>query len=897
MATPNTPSWLVPSTVGQTSNHKAANTGADLVVGKVKFSSPVAGAFPASIRIVGQRTVLGGIPQNNPNNLWDTTWVGNYATSPFPVTLSMGANAAVTVANRVYVVTPTTFPYGAGNAATGAQGIVATMYSAPINGMNIGSWRLENPVQPLTVDAQGQRQPTYDSCNPGAIASINGILFVLGQKAIYKCPLNADGSLGTWTVFAPTGSGAGATMCGWGGANNGGLVIVYQHASNSTINVFNMDGQGNFVAPSLGSTLGVGRQWGACFIDPNSFFYFVGGEDGAGNAVANTYYATINLITGTLGAITGGQALPLARSRFGFMYVFSPSAFWAGGSPPGSATESSFAVVGGQAGNGGAGTAVSTIYQTIGTSLRTAAVWGTYTGVLPNPQKGCCAAATGATGSVAPPSPGAPIPGSAFAPTSALSYDPTVDATNPDQALICIGGSATTDVQTARITDTGFRRGASSVITTAILGTGSAVTANADGSYNLTFPIGGAAVAGLGVAMGASTLVNGDWLQLYVQVADGLTGDVSTSLPTIVKIGQPPTLSAIAPSGTITNGQPTASFGYSAGAGGGGEYSYQIQVKQGATVLFDTGLRYDNLNSALLTIAPLLTPSTTYTNGLIITATSSDNPISGATNTVTSTTSFTTSAFSVLGAPGSFTATPSQANGNIALAWGAVGSATGYRVYYRRNGTSVWYLLNEPGNVTSYTAMDAIALGVGYDFQVSTLSAVPAESAVSSVQSNISIPLGAYSAFLHVAGSGTGVPFQIQGTPTVTSRLAATSLLGFGQAAPITRYGTADYKLIAATATLFDATTATLKILQAIIDSVRLGGVCCYRDPAGAMLYGTFDTDQVATIKPPYYRDVQFKFTEVANLVGPYVSSGSAQGYLTLVNGRKPVLDLSEALL
>lgn len=897
MTAPTAPSWLVPAVPGALSNARASNTTTDKILCQLHFTSPVSGAVPASIRLVGQRPVVAGTSMTTPNNIWDTGWVGNYATSPFPIgSTLLGPQAAITVNGRIYALVPTTGPFGA------YANVIGTVVSAAVNGPNVGSWRFEAPIQVTVPNAVGDLKPVVDTCNPGALAYCVGRLYALGQTGIYSAAINPDGTLGAWSLGIATASGAGSTMVAWQRAGaGGGLAVAYAGGGSGAtpINTFLIDLTGALAAGVTQTGLGVSRQYGAIYVDPNSFAYFIGGEDGAGAPQSTCFYHAIDLATGTISAgWSTGQALPAARSRFGFSYVYSPSAFW----PNAAVIESAFMVVGGI--QVAAGAAQTTVYTNTGSNVRGSVAGATYLNALPLATAGCCAALTGSEDTPIQPTPGAPYPGFNFSPASALGFESAVDASVAWSYLAVIGGSATNAVRVTSIGGSSVSGGGrgpwysftGSILTTALLGNSSVVTANADGSTDLTFVIGGKAVSGLGQAMGVSTLSDGDQLQLIAQVADGLSGDVATSQPALLTIGQPPTLSAIAPSGTITNGQPTASFGFNAGAGGGGQLSYQIQVKLGAAVVYDTGTRYDSLNSALLTIAPLLAPSTTYT--LIVTATSRDTAMPGSAVSATSTTTFATSAFTVLGAPAGFTVTPSAPNANVALAWSAVGSAAFYRAYYRRTGSSVWLLYADNIAGTALTAMDHIALAASYDFAVATVSAVPAESALSSTQT-ATIPVGLYSAYLHVATQGPtfGIAFQVQGSPAISQHIDSVSLLGFSQGSPITRYGTGDYVSIDAAALLVDATAASLTALQAVRNQVRAGGTCFYRDALGGQVLVTFDAAQAVSVRPPWNRQVAAKLTEVADLIGPYVPAGSAQGYLTLVNGRKPPLATSERLV
>jgi hypothetical protein len=430
----------------------------------------------------------------------------------------------------------------------------------------------------------------------------------------------------------------------------------------------------------------------------------------------------------------------------------------------------------------------------------------------------------------------------------------------------------------------------------------SSIVTNADSTMDIAFVYGGwggAAIASL----------DGDQLQIIVQYVS-VNGDASRSGSIALKIGQPPTIGSLSPAsgGTPSNGQPPLSFAYNPGTGGSAQQWWQVQVKLAGVVIFDTGLRYDASNLVSpLTIAPLLTPSTAYT--LVVTVNSLDSPVAGSSDQAVSTTTFTTTAFAVPSAPASLTAMGIGATASIALAWAAVGGASYYRVYYRRTGQATWWLYADNVAGTTLTAMDHIALGISYDFAVTAVSAVPAESAKTSTQTAAIQPNLGYAIYLHVAGNGTvfGLGFKLQGVPTVREYIDVGVIHGFGQGAPVTRYGVGDYRALTVPALLTDPTPAALKSLQAIMDQVKAGATCFYRDVQGGMLLTTFTAgapgqtaitaDQSLAIVPPTSRLVTLQLSEVGDLVGPYVPAGQAQGYPALIAGRKPPLDTSERLL
>jgi hypothetical protein len=300
---------------------------------------------------------------------------------------------------------------------------------------------------------------------------------------------------------------------------------------------------------------------------------------------------------------------------------------------------------------------------------------------------------------------------------------------------------------------------------------------------------------------------------------------------------------------------------------------------------------YNGQNSvAPLPVAPLLKPSTTY--ALVCIAESQDDPVSGSTDTATSRTTFTTTAFSPPAAPASLTVTPNAARGSLDCSWASVGGSSFYRLYHRRSGQTPpppWMLMADlgVGPPSAFVAMDDVALGVAYDLAVSA-GANSIESALSSV-ATATATVSPNRGYIHVAGQGAtyGCLLNLEGDLQVTRQLGAAVSLGEAQAMPNVRYSSADYRELAATFWLYDAVgnPFNLKALQQIIKQVRQGAVAVYRDSLGHVIPVAFPPGQVIDVVSPRLRLAQLKMIQVPKLTRPYVIAGLAQGYATLNSG------------
>lgn len=414
------------------------------------------------------------------------------------------------------------------------------------------------------------------------------------------------------------------------------------------------------------------------------------------------------------------------------------------------------------------------------------------------------------------------------------------------------------------------------------------VVTNADGSQDWT----------VAYANASAPYVDGDQVQIAVQFTDVAGGDPSPVATTVVKIGQPPTISGFTPSGAVAGGRQAFAFAFNSGAGGGPEGSWQLVVKDaGAATVFDTGVRTDRINSGTVNPGPLLT---NQAYSFALTVKSADVPMPGSSNSATVTNTVTPSA-GAPAAPTAVTATPDHTNGLINLAWASV-AATTWRVYYRRTGASAWRLLADNVATNAYVAMDQIALGVGYDFAVSAINATPQEGPMSAVAAATIQPGsgGGYTVMVHVAGNGVTyrVPLFTLGAPKVEAIFDVTFEEMLGLSAPAGRSGVLDYHKITFKARVFSAANQTA--LQQVIQQDLAGALLYYRSAAGDCITCVFDKQQTLAFFPKSFllqREIDMTIIEQPNPYQPSVSQGSAGAIPTQQQGTVPALDLSETVL
>jgi hypothetical protein len=282
-------------------------------------------------------------------------------------------------------------------------------------------------------------------------------------------------------------------------------------------------------------------------------------------------------------------------------------------------------------------------------------------------------------------------------------------------------------------------------------------------------------------------------------------------------------------------------------------------------------------------------------------------------STAGDTTGFVTSQPVVGGTVAAFIIT-AQGNGT-----GPPPPAVANRIYYRRTGTSTWYLLVDGQNpAETAVLLDQLAIGGAYDFAVSALDATGTmESALAAAQTGMVIPApsGGATAVLHVQGQGQAlfVPLYLTGSPTVNEYVDHTATVMFGQTAPAVRYGIADYRDVTVKARLIDMSgdpqaAGAYAALQAVTKAIKRGAVGVFRSAAGTLLTvaqaqvgGTVSTPLASmTFLPQGYlsmREWNLMLLETPNQYQPSTANGYARGYLNQVDGEvQPLSDLEKAL-
>lgn len=676
------------------------------------------------------------------------------------------------------------------------------LLSSPTNGQSQGSWRVE--------------------AVPGSaktLAVVNGYLYtVLSSQPALAPPwgttrswqlawakIATDGTLGAWS-FSPkvnTTGGLGGVLVGY----SDGSTYAWLAALGASPGDGNMTSATRFFTLSLtdgsptnaptgtaGTALPTNLIGHAAVYDPVLDMITVAGGalTGAGAPVANVRTMAGPRGNSLLGAWTAGTALTVATIYGSLHLDYSGVYHYSGGyTAAGPATPTA---------NTYNNTNPSSAAWTAGTALRVA-----------NAQMGIV-----------------------MGPSNLGSYTIVVGGI-PSQVVDIYDGMAwfnspTTAFSGASMTGGGYP--------------GSSVASQVDGSMDVTW-----AFQAL-----TSAVADGDVLQFSITFIDNTTGDSSAVAIRSVKIGQAPVISAVVPANAGAPGvaNPVASFAYAAGAGGGAEDTYRISVVQGGVTVFDTGIKRDGANSAVIdppTAQRLANAVATMT----ITVASVDKPVPGAVSTASSVTTFTPAA-GTQNVPTAVTAVADGANGVINVGWAAPagGEPTGgYRVYFKLQGGPTWKLLkaNIASGTHAFAGMEELKLRTAYDFAVSAIGANGQESALATALNVTinppSVQAGGYTAMLHVVGNGPAQHLNInlfaQGAhghaETLGRHVDVQTLLGFGNVAPTARVGVYNYRSLELKVILQGL--ANRDSLDALIAAVMTGAVLCYRDTVADLMYLT----------------------------------------------------------
>lgn len=221
--------------------------------------------------------------------------VGPWQTASNPLPTAMFVGNTVEYNGFVYNVAGTT-----------NSGDTAAVYYAPLNANgSVGTWQTSTHAFPVTV-------------HRASIAAYNGYMYVLDGlsgasllNTVYYTKINSDGSIGAWqsTTAVPDAMDAASAVAynGYiymiGGGDSGGDVNTAYYAP--------LNANGTVGTWSTTSTLPAVMRRAEATIN-NGYVYLVGGLNGSGNPSNTVFYAKFNA-NGTLGSWqTSTNALPTA---------------------------------------------------------------------------------------------------------------------------------------------------------------------------------------------------------------------------------------------------------------------------------------------------------------------------------------------------------------------------------------------------------------------------------------------------------------------------------------------------------------------------------------------------------------------------------------------------------
>jgi N-acetylneuraminic acid mutarotase len=174
---------------------------------------------------------------------------------------------------------------------------LSTVYTAPINADGtLGTWTTGTSLpEPLAYSQ--------------AIVTKNRVYLLGGwkgspQSIVYTAPINADGTLGTWT----TGTSLPASFGYSQAIVTKNRVYLLGAGSSSTVYTAPINADGTLGTWTTGTPLPDGLCYSQAVVTKNRV-YLLGGRNGIGAAISTVYTAPINA-DGTLGTWTAGTSLP-----------------------------------------------------------------------------------------------------------------------------------------------------------------------------------------------------------------------------------------------------------------------------------------------------------------------------------------------------------------------------------------------------------------------------------------------------------------------------------------------------------------------------------------------------------------------------------------------------------
>lgn len=277
---------------------------------------------------------------------WSATNIGNAPPSTAGLATARGATTAVTVNGMFYVMAGCTSALAA-NSFSACSAFVSTTNTTEAYLTNNGGTGQPNAFAAATV------LPTVNSVAgraDHASVAYNGYLYILGgcfsytsgacstnsnQTSVQAAPINAEGTLGSWTATGMTALPEESSL-GGAAAYNGYIYVVQGKSNGANANVKVWYAQISSTG-TIGSWTDSSSNYLPSGTDRNSFgiaiargyLYIAGGDNGSGTKKSDVYYTKINSQNGTLsqpvGGCTGGNvwcsttAFTTARSGLNLM--------------------------------------------------------------------------------------------------------------------------------------------------------------------------------------------------------------------------------------------------------------------------------------------------------------------------------------------------------------------------------------------------------------------------------------------------------------------------------------------------------------------------------------------------------------------------------------------------
>ena len=183
---------------------------------------------------------------------------------------------------------------------------LSTVYYAPISANGtVGAWQTTTPLPYNTTDTKSVVNNGYIYEIGGEYSTAVGIY----QRAIYYAPINANGTIGTWSTTTAMPSGIGFEQV----VVNNGYVYIMGGVNNSgsylaTVYYASINANGTIGTWSTTTALPLDIRDATSVVN-NGYVYIMGGGNNSTSVLSTVYYASINT-NGTVGTWNTTSALP-----------------------------------------------------------------------------------------------------------------------------------------------------------------------------------------------------------------------------------------------------------------------------------------------------------------------------------------------------------------------------------------------------------------------------------------------------------------------------------------------------------------------------------------------------------------------------------------------------------